>query len=107
MPKHWRPGVTTAPSGLTWRQHRAREQAAMGSSRRRYRNGTRSGDPRIIQARYASVCAETGREIKAGDSCVYYPPSTGQDKGKVYHLESEQATRYRMWADDVSRGYEY
>lgn len=54
-------------------------------------------DPREITARFDSVCAETGKAIKKGDTCVYYP------KGKkVYHVDSKQAEQFRSWSFDCN-----
>jgi hypothetical protein len=54
-------------------------------------------DPREIIARFNSTCAETGRVIKKGDTCVYYPKAK-----KVYHVESKQAEQYRSWRFDCN-----
>lgn len=62
-----------------------------------YRN-----DPRMITAKFDSKCAETGKPIKKGDQCVYYP----SDK-KVYHPDSKQAYEFRMWQADIDLGYNY
>ncbi len=62
-----------------------------------YRN-----DPQEIKARFDSVCAETGKEIKRGDLCIYYPSSK-----KVYHPESKQGEEYRRWRADLTMGYDY
>ena len=55
-------------------------------------------DPRFIKARYNSVCAETGKMIKAGDNCLYFP----RDK-KVYHVDSKTADDWRsqQFADNT------
>ena len=54
-------------------------------------------DPREIVARFNSKCAETGREIKKGETCIYYP------KGKkVYHVDSKQAEEFRSWSFDCN-----
>lgn len=47
-------------------------------------------NPRFITARYDSVCAETGKQIKAGETCLYYP----RDK-KAYHVDSKTADDWR------------
>jgi len=53
-------------------------------------------DPREIRAKYNSKCKETGKEIKQGDWCVYYP----SDKS-IFHIDSKQAYEFRnMLADD-------
>lgn len=55
----------------------------------------RSADPREIEARFESTCAESGRPIKRGERCIYYPSSR-----KVYGLESRQADEFRAWQFD-------
>ena len=60
---------------------------------RKYQNQ----DPREIVARFNSKCAETGQEIKRGDSCIYYPKS-----GEVFHLHSVQAQEYYAMKFDVT-----
>lgn len=59
-------------------------------------------DPREITARFDSKCAETGKAIKKGDTCVYYPSSR-----KVYHVDSDQAYQYRQWRADLAMGFDY
>jgi len=54
-------------------------------------------DPREITARFNSKCAETGKEIKKGDTCIYYPLAK-----KVYHVESKQALEFRNWIADIN-----
>lgn len=54
-------------------------------------------DPREITARFNSVCAETEREIKKGEKCIYYPKVK-----KVYHPESKQAKDFYSWQFDVN-----
>lgn len=56
-------------------------------SRRKYVNK----DPYYTNAKFDSVCHETGKAIKKGERCLYYPIGRA-----VYHLESNQA---RLWAD--------
>lgn len=59
-------------------------------------------DPREIESRFDSVCAETGRPIRKGEKCIFYP------KGKkVYHMESKQAQAFREWQDDLALGHNY
>ena len=65
---------------------------------RRYYNN----DPRVIKARFDSVCKETGKPIKRGEYCIYYP--TGK---AVYHNESKQAQAFREWQEDIAMGYDY
>lgn len=63
----------------------------------------RNNDPRVITAKFNSVCAETGRPIKAGDSCVYYPLTK-----KVYHQDSKAAVEFREWKfDEEVLGHSY
>ncbi len=53
-------------------------------------------DPRVLRSRFDTRCAESGKRIKKGDECIYYPTDR-----KVYHLDSEQATDFRNWKMDV------
>lgn len=59
-------------------------------------------NPRIIRARFDSVCYETNLPIKKGEMCIYYPSNK-----KVYHLESDQAYQFRMWKSDERNGFAY
>ena len=52
-------------------------------------------DPRILIERFDSKCAETGKVIKKGDECVYYPLGK-----KVYSLDSKAAQDFQSWAFD-------
>lgn len=52
-------------------------------------------DPRIIEAKFDSTCAETGKLIKKGEECLYYPRSR-----KVYSMDSDQAQSFREWKFD-------
>ncbi|MBT3234119.1 MAG: hypothetical protein HN356_15070 [Calditrichaeota bacterium] len=61
-----------------------------------------SKDPRVTRARFNSKCTETGKQIKKGDECIYYPTSKS-----VFHLESNQAVDYANWLQDCSFGNEY
>jgi len=47
--------------------------------------------PRMIESKFNCTCAETGRAIKKGDRCLYFPA----DK-KVYHPDSKTAYQWRM-----------
>ena len=55
-----------------------------------YNKGRVNYDPRFIKARYNSVCAETGKMIKAGDNCLYFPRAK-----KAYHVDSKTADDWR------------
>lgn len=60
-------------------------------------------DPRQITAKFDCFCAETGKRIKKGERCIYYPTAK-----KVYSLDSNQAEEFRNWSFDVSvLGYDY
>ena len=48
-----------------------------------------------IVAKFNSVCAETGKTIKKGDTCLYYPKTK-----KVYHLDSKTAQDFRSYQFD-------
>lgn len=59
-------------------------------------------DPREIVARFDCICQETGKTIKKGEVCIYYP------KGKsVYHKESNQAREFYAWQQDILMGHNY
>ena len=47
-------------------------------------------DPRELTARFDSICPETGKPIRKGDICVYYPLSR-----KAYHINSKTASDWR------------
>ena len=49
-----------------------------------------NNDPREITARFNGKCQETGKTIKKGEKCLYYPIGK-----KVYALDSKQAYEYR------------
>lgn len=70
------------------------------SYRRRYANCNH--DPREIVARFDSVCSETGKPIKKGEKCIYYPTSK-----QVFHPDSKTAYDYRNWKADLAMGYDY
>ena len=53
-------------------------------------------DPRIIQARFDGICKETGKVIKKGQDCVYYPKAKS-----IYHMESKTAHQFNSWHEDV------
>ena len=61
----------------------------------RYSNYNR--DPREIKARFNSKCAETGKQINEGDTCIYYPSSK-----QVFHPDSKQAEDFRNWQMDIN-----
>jgi hypothetical protein len=54
-----------------------------------------SKDPRVITAKFDSVCKETGKAIKKGDECLYYPLSKD-----VFCLESNEYVSYCNWKMD-------
>lgn len=66
-----------------------------------YRNRRHPADmePREITARFDSVCPETGKTIKKGEACIYYPRSK-----QAYHTDSQQAADYRSQAQADSYG---
>lgn len=59
--------------------------------------------PRYMIAKYAGVCAETGKQISKGDRCLYYP-----NDRKIYAVDSKTA---RDWDsckfDRAALGMEY
>lgn len=44
---------------------------------------------KIIYAKFKSICAETGKQIKKGEKCLY-----DANEKKVYSLESEKAKKF-------------
>jgi len=46
--------------------------------------------PYFLTARFDSTCPETGKPIKKGDECAYYPAER-----KAYHTESKAAEHVR------------
>ncbi len=52
-------------------------------------------DPRQITARFDSCCAETGRKIRKGDECVWYPLNK-----RIYHMDSSTAEGFRRTTFD-------
>lgn len=54
-----------------------------------YKNRYRYSGPRMIVARFDSVCAETGKQIKKGDEVLYDPRSK-----KVYCKGSKSAQHF-------------
>lgn len=66
----------------------------------RYTNANR--DPREITAKFDSKCAETGKIIKKGESCIYYP--TSKD---AFHPDSNQAESFYAWKADLAMGFDY
>lgn len=67
-----------------------------------FRTSSYRNDPYEITARFDSVCPETGKPIKKGDKCVYYPKSK-----KCYHKDSKTAADYRSWMMDRAMGHDY
>jgi|TARA_R100000479_G_scaffold138470_1_gene74717 hypothetical protein len=55
-----------------------------------------SKDPRVMKSRFNTKCAETGKSIKKGEECIYYPL-----KREVFSLDSKQAEDFRTWKMDV------
>lgn len=64
----------------------------------RYRRSTDTA-PRLMTAKYASVCPETGKPIAAGDEIAYYPKEK-----KAYHASSNAAAEVRGLAFSKSWG---
>jgi hypothetical protein len=67
-----------------------------------YRSRVQNADPYIITVRYAGKCAETGKDLKAGDKALYFP----REK-KMYHTDSKEAQRIRGVWMDRELGYDY
>lgn len=57
--------------------------------------GTYKNDPRTITAKYDGVCKETGRKIRKGEECVYYPIGKA-----LYCMESKQAEEFKRISFD-------
>ena len=53
-------------------------------------------DPRVINAKFTCKCAETGKPINQGESCIYYRSSK-----KVFCHESKQAQAYNEYMFDL------
>ena len=53
-------------------------------------NRTTNKTPRWIKARFDSKCPETGKIIKKGQDCIYYPAER-----KAYHETSRAAEHVR------------
>lgn len=66
------------------------------------RRRTVNQDPRVLTAKFDSLCAETRKKINKGDECVYYP-----SRKEVYHIDSNQAYEFRNWKQDQDNGYNY
>ncbi len=62
----------------------------------------RNTAPREIRAMFDCNCAETGKEIRKGKLCVYYPIGR-----KVFHPDSKQAYEFRQMKADESMGYNW
>ena len=65
-------------------------------------SGYYNNDPRVIQAKFNTSCAETGKPIKKGQECVYYPSSK-----QCFSLDSKQAQEFREYMSDLNMGYNY
>ena len=50
-----------------------------------------NNDPRFITARFDSVCPQTKRPIRKGETCAYYPSTR-----EAFHVESDQAEELRV-----------
>ncbi len=50
-------------------------------------------DPRELVARFDSICPETGKRIRKGERCIYFPLSR-----KAYHMDSKSAADWRSQA---------
>lgn len=62
----------------------------------------RNNDPRIIECRFDSICAETGKAIKKGEQALYYPSTK-----KVYSIDSKAMYEYNCWQADLAMGHDY
>lgn len=59
-------------------------------------------DPRVITAKFASVCAETGEKIEKGTEMLYFPLMK-----KCYSLKSKEFVKFNEWVVDCSLGFAY
>lgn len=62
----------------------------------------RNNNPFELKARFDSKCSETGKLIKKGEYCIYYPANK-----KVYHSDSKTAYDFRCMKADEAMGYSY
>lgn len=60
------------------------------------RTGTVKNDPRIIQLKYPTTDAETGKKLKKGEFVLYYPVTKS-----FYGEGTKQWKEYKSWAFDV------
>jgi hypothetical protein len=67
-----------------------------------YKGGDMKNDPREIKAKFESHCSETGKVIKKGEPCIYYPLTK-----KVFCVDSKTAQDYRECKADWNNGYNY
>ena len=54
-----------------------------------------NNQPRFIKARFQSICKETGKLIKEGEECLYYP----KDK-TIYSMDSKTVEDFRSYEFD-------
>jgi len=59
-------------------------------------------DPRVINAKFNCICAESGAVIMKGAECIYYPSSR-----QVFSMNTKQAVEYFEWKQDLAMGYNY
>jgi hypothetical protein len=64
---------------------------------KRYNN-----EPFELKAKFDGKCAETGKIIKRGEYCIYYPSGK-----KNYHVDSKQAETFRNMKMDDALGYSF
>lgn len=56
--------------------------------------------PRYIKIKTKTYCAETGKELSRGETCLYFP-----DEKKIYSLESEKAKTYIIESKKIENVY--
>lgn len=87
------------------RGKRKTQKMGYGGRTRRYYGRTRqvyNNDPRIISSRFDTTCAETGKAIRKGEKCVYYP------KGReCFSMDSKQAQGFNEYMSDLDMGFDY
>lgn len=63
---------------------------------------TYKDDPREIIVRFPTICAETGKPIKAGEVGIWYPRTK-----KMFAIGTKAEKDFRSWQADCANGFEY
>ena len=57
--------------------------------------------PKIMAARWEATCDETGKQIKKGESCLYFP-GTQFAKASIFHNSSKEMESFKnMLMDEI------